>query len=191
MSRCQRFDFHRHWQANITTELTRVCQGEGIKMDTEAMRLVARSATGSMRDALNLLEQLTTYYGNEIGLRQVQATLGISGDQRVKELARHIISGDIPAGIKTINSINNDGVDLRQFNRELVEYLRAFLLAKTNAGDSIDSTIDDIAEVKALAEEDHPGKNSKSDQAFRAAWPAVRQLFYFTTGTRPGGFCDR
>ncbi len=151
MSRCQRFDFHRHSQANIMTELARVCRGEDIKIETEAMRLIARNATGSMRDALNLLEQLTTYYGNEISLRQVQATLGISGDQRVKELAQHIVNGDIPAGMSTIQSVNADGMDLRQFNRELVEYLRALLLAKTNAGDAIDSTVDDIAEVKALA----------------------------------------
>ncbi len=151
MSRCQRFDFRRLSLANIVTEITRVCQGEGIKMDIESMRLVARSATGSMRDALNLLEQLTAYYGSEIGLRQVQATLGISGDQRVKELAKHLVNGDIPGGMAAINSVNNDGMDLRQFNRELVEYLRALLLAKTNAGDSIDFTSDDIAELKALA----------------------------------------
>jgi DNA polymerase III subunit gamma/tau len=151
MSRCQRFDFHRHSQANVMAEISRICRGEGIKMDTEAMRLIARNATGSLRDALNLLEQLATYYGNDINLRQVQATLGISGDQRVKELARYIVDGDIPAGMATINNVNADGMDLRQFNRELVEYLRALLLAKTNAGDAIDSTADDIAEVKALA----------------------------------------
>ena len=151
MSRCQRFDFRRHSQANVMAELDRVCRGEGIKMETEAMRLIARAATGSMRDALNLLEQLTTYYGTEIGLRQVQATLGISGDQRVKDLAKHIVNADIPAGIATINSVNNDGMDLRQFNRELVEYLRALLLAKTNAGDALDYTVDDIAELKKLA----------------------------------------
>jgi DNA polymerase-3 subunit gamma/tau len=151
MSRCQRFDFRRHSQDNIIGELTRVCQGEGIKMETEAMRLVARSATGSMRDALNLLEQLTTYYGTEIGLRQVQATLGITGDQRVKDLAKCIAESNIPAGIAAINSVNNDGLDLRQFNREFVEYLRALLLVKTNAADALDFTAEDIVEMKTLA----------------------------------------
>jgi DNA polymerase III subunit gamma/tau len=151
MSRCQRFDFRRHSQGNVATELARVCQGEGIKMDAEAMRIVARSATGSMRDALNLLEQLTTFYGSEIGLAQVQATLGISGDERVKQLAGHIVDGNIAGGIATINSVNNDGMDLRQFNREFVEYLRALLLAKTNAEDSAGLTVDDLVDVKALA----------------------------------------
>ncbi len=153
MSRCQRFDFRRHSQDNIIAELSRICKGEDIKMETEAMRLVARSATGSMRDALNLLEQLSTYYGSEIGLRQVQATLGITGDQRVKELAKHIVESNIAAGIATINSVNNDGLDLRQFNRELVEYLRALLLVKTNAIDTIEFTAEDITEIKELASE--------------------------------------
>jgi len=158
MSRCQRFDFRRHSQANVVTEISRVCKGEGINIDHGAMQLIARSATGSMRDALNLLEQLTTYYGSEIGLRQVQATLGISGDQRVKELVKHIVSGNVPAGIATINSVNNDGMDLRQFNRELVEYLRALLLMKTNAEDAVDLTAEDIADLKVLAAKSDLGR---------------------------------
>jgi DNA polymerase-3 subunit gamma/tau len=151
LSRCQRFDFRRHSQANIVAQLTRVCQGEGIKIETESMRLIARSATGSMRDALNLLEQMTTYYGSEIGLQQVRAVLGITGDWRARELAKHIINNDIAAGMTTITSVNNDGLDLRQFNRELIEYLRALLLIKTGSDESVDFTADDIAELNELA----------------------------------------
>ncbi|GAG89081.1 unnamed protein product, partial [marine sediment metagenome] len=102
-------------------------------MESEALRLIAKSATGSLRDAENLLEQLTTYYGSEVGLQQVQGMLGITGDQRVKEVAKHMVDNDISAGIKTINGVDNDGLDLRQFNRELVEYLRGLLLIKTGS----------------------------------------------------------
>jgi DNA polymerase-3 subunit gamma/tau len=151
MSRCQRFDFRRLSQADVMAKLTRICQTEGIQIETEAMRLIARSATGSLRDAENLLEQLTTYYGSEIGLRQVQATLGITGDWRAKEMVKHIVNNDISAGIATISAINNDGLDLRQFNRELVAYLHALLLIKTGANESVDFTTEDIAELKALA----------------------------------------
>ena len=148
MSRCQRFDFRRLAQADVIANLTRICQTEGIQIETEAMRLIARSATGSMRDAVNLLEQLMTYYGSEIGLHQVQATLGITGDWRAKELVKHIINNDISAGMATINSVNSDGLDLRQFNRELVEYLHALLLIKTGASEAVDFTAEDIAELK-------------------------------------------
>jgi len=151
LSRCQRFDFRRISQTDIVSKLTRICSQEGIHMEPEALRLIAKSATGSLRDAENLLEQLTTYYGSEVGLQQVQAILGTTGDWRVREVVKHIINNDISAGITTINSVNNDGLDLRQFNRELVEYLRGLLLIKTGSDEAVDLTAEDMAELKALA----------------------------------------
>ena len=151
ISRCQRFDFRRLSQAVIISKLTHICDTEDIHIEPEALRLIAKSATGSMRDAENLLQQLATYYGAEIKLQQIQAILGITGDWRAKELTKHIINNDISAGMTTINSVNSDGLDLRQFNRELVEYLRALLLVKTGSADTVDFTAEDIAELKDLA----------------------------------------
>ncbi|MFC1985442.1 DNA polymerase III subunit gamma/tau [Chloroflexota bacterium] len=151
LSRCQRFDFRRLSQTDVTSKLTHICSTEGIHIEPEALRLIAKSATGSLRDAENLLEQLTTYYGSEVSLQQVQTTLGITGDWRAKEIAKHIINNDISAGMTTINGVNSDGLDLRQFNRELVEYLRALLLVKTGSDEAVDLTAEDKAELKDLA----------------------------------------
>jgi len=151
LSRCQRFDFRRISQTDVVAKLSHICDTEGIHIEPEALRLIARAATGSLRDAENLLQQLTTYYGADITLPQVQTVLGISGDWRAKELIRHIINNDIPAGIATINSVNSDGLDLRQFNRELVEYLRVLLLLKTGSDEAVDLTAEDITELKDLA----------------------------------------
>jgi len=151
LSRCQRFDFRRISQVDVVTKLTRIGSTEGIHIEPEALRLIAKAATGSLRDAENLLEQLTTYYGTEIELQQVQTILGITGDWRAKELVRHIINNDVSAGVTTINSVNSDGLDLRQFNRELVEYLRGLLLIKTGSAEAIDLPTEDITELKDLA----------------------------------------
>ncbi len=151
LSRCQRFDFHRHTLANTVAELNHVCKGEGIKAEPEALKLIARAATGSLRDALNLLQQLNTFYGNELDLHHAQAMLGISGDRRSVELAKHIIDRDTNAGFTTLNNVNNDGLDLRQFHRELVEYLRLLLLVKTGSSESIELTDDALKELKELA----------------------------------------
>ena len=151
MSRCQRFDFRRISRADVISKLNRICQTEGIKLEPEGLNLIAKSATGSLRDAENLLEQLTTYYGTEIGLHQVQAILGITGDQRAKELVAKIVAGDTAGGVATINSVNSDGLDLRQFNREVVEYLRQLLLVKTGSEDAVDLAAEDKAELKQLA----------------------------------------
>jgi len=151
LSRCQRFDFRRISQADVISKLTRICSEEGIHVEPEGLRLIAKATTGSLRDAENLLEQLTTYYGSEVGLSQIQAILGITGDWRAKEIVKHIINNDISAGLATINSVNNDGLDLRQFNREVVEYLRGLLLIKTGSDAALDFTTEDIAELKELA----------------------------------------
>ena len=151
ISRCQHFDFRRIARMDITSRLAHICNAEGIEAEPEALQLIARSATGSLRDAENLLEQLATYYGPKIELQQVQATLGITGDWRIKELVNHLVNNDVSAGMATISSVNSDGLDLRQFNRELVEYLRGLLLVKTGSAQAVDLTPEDIAELKGLA----------------------------------------
>ncbi len=151
ISRCQHFDFRRIAQKDTVSRLTHICSSEDIKIEPEALRLIARSATGSLRDAENILEQLITYYGSEVKLEQVQATLGITGDKRAKEVIKHIVDNDIAGGIATISSINSEGLDLRQFNRELVEYLRGLLLVKTGSSEAVDFTAEDIAELEVLA----------------------------------------
>ncbi|MBN1644305.1 MAG: DNA polymerase III subunit gamma/tau [Dehalococcoidales bacterium] len=151
MSRCQRFDFRRLSQTDIMNRLAYTCQTENITITPESLKLIARSATGSMRDAWNLLEQLTLYYGSDISFQQVQDLLGITGDSRVREIAKYIVDDNVSKAVATINSVNNDGLDLRNFKRELVEYLRCLLLMKTGSEDSVDMSGEDLAELKQLA----------------------------------------
>ncbi len=151
ISRCQRFDFRRLGQKDIILKLNRISSSEGIKIDPEALRLISRSATGSLRDGENLLEQLYTYYGSDISFSQVQDVLGITGDKRVKELLGHIVNNDVTAGMKIINVVNNEGFDLKQFNYELVNYLRGLLLVKTGGDKDLDFAKEELAELKDLA----------------------------------------
>jgi len=166
LSRCQRFDFHRLTQKDVIEKLTRIAGSEGITIEDEAMRLIARAATGSLRDAENLLQQMMTYYGNEVSLKQAQALLGISGDERARELAGHIVGGDVAAGIATINNVNSDGLDLRQFNRDLVEYLRLLLLVKTGSAASLELTAEDVKELKELADKATLGRILRAVKRF-------------------------
>ncbi len=151
LSRCQHFDFHRLSRADVVAKLSEICSAEQINIEPQSLQLIARSTTGSLRDAENLLEQLSTYYGKEINFSQVQSMLGITGDWRAKEIVKHLIDNDLKSGITTLNSVNNDGLDLRQFNREVVEYLRELLLIKTGASEAADLTPEDLGELKELA----------------------------------------
>ncbi len=153
MSRCQRFDFRRLTQASVIDKLQFICGKEQIHAEPEALKLIARITTGSLRDAENILEQLVSYYGNNIALHQVQSMLGITGDIRTRELAQYLIRKELSAGLNTINGISDDGLDLRQINRELVSYLRDLLLVKSGSEDVVDATSDDLGEMKKLSGE--------------------------------------
>jgi DNA polymerase-3 subunit gamma/tau len=151
VSRCQRFNFHRLRQTKIVDKLELICKKEKIHVEPASLELIARAATGSLRDAENILQQMIAYHGNRIELDQIQAELGISWDSRVRELARCVVSRDVTRGLRIVNSLNSDGVDLRQFNLGLVEYLRGLLLAKSGCGEALDVTSEDLAEMNNLA----------------------------------------
>jgi DNA polymerase-3 subunit gamma/tau len=151
VSRCQRFNFHRLRQTEIVDKLKLICKKEKIHIESASLELIARAATGSLRDAENILQQMIAYYGNRIELDQIQTELGIGWDSRVRELARCVVSRDVATGLKIANSLNSDGVDLRQFNLGLVEYLRGLLLAKSGCGEALDITSEDLAEMNHLA----------------------------------------
>lgn len=149
-SRCQRFDFRRIPQDAIIQRLKQICEGEGIEAESKALELIARSSTGSLRDAENLLEQMVIYHGLRIELQDVQSELGLTGDARIKDLIGSILRKDISRGLTTINEVANDGLDLRQFNRELVDYLRNMLLVKANASGAVGLTDEEIEEMERI-----------------------------------------
>ena len=94
---------------------------------------------------------MTTYYGTDIELAQIKATLGITGDWRAKELVKQIVNNDIAAAIKTVHSVNNDGLDLKQFTREVAADLRILMLVKTNVTESVNLTGEDLIIYKEMA----------------------------------------
>jgi DNA polymerase-3 subunit gamma/tau len=137
LSRCQRFDFRRASLEDLRRKLNRICESEGIAIETAALELIARSAAGSFRDAESLLDQLASYGDDEITLTQVQAVLGTVSSQAIGKLVGHLVKRDVASGLDLINQVVGDGVDPRQFNRELVEYLRGLLLIKAGNGASL------------------------------------------------------
>lgn len=153
ISRCQRFDFRRIPRESAVKRLQYICDKEGIQAEPQALTLIAKIATGSLRDAENLLEQMLISYGSEFTLHDVQEELGFIEDVRVSELAKHILTKDVATGLKTINSVRNDGLDLRQFSRQLVEYLREILLVKAGAESALDLSPENIAERKEVGDE--------------------------------------
>jgi len=133
-SRCQRFDFRRIPAPLIAQHLERIVQSEGLRAEPAALQAIARSATGSMRDAISLLDQLMAYGEEAITLEQVQAMLGAVPEQAVAELIDHLAATDIPAGLGVLHQLVSQGVELSELVRQIVERLRALLLLKVGNG---------------------------------------------------------
>lgn len=151
MSRCQRFDFRRLSTVDIADKLSDIAKAEGVTIDSDGITLLARSSGGSLRDAENLLQQVATVYDGRINLKQVRESLGLTGDDRSALLVKYITGADTTAGMKLLSEVAADGVDLKQFNRELIEKLRQLLMVKAGSISSLGLTTEELAEAETSA----------------------------------------
>lgn len=134
VSRCQRFDFQRISLEQIIKRLEFVCNEEKIPAQLEALETVARQATGSLRDALSLLDQLIVYSGGNITIEAVHLMLGVMNIEAVSDFSEALIAADMPGSLEQVNRMVQAGTDLKRFNRDLVEHLRSLMLLKANPG---------------------------------------------------------
>lgn len=134
LSRCQRFDFRRISVSEIVVRLEWLTQQEDIQADREALTLIARQATGSMRDAESLLDQLASYDGKGITVADVRAALGAGASEMVLQVTDALAKDDVAQGLGAINTAVDEGADPRQFARQMVEHLRALLLVRLESG---------------------------------------------------------
>ena len=152
ISRCQRFDFRRLRVSDTEEKLRRIAEAEGITIAPEALRLVARASRGGLRDAENILEQLHTFYGSDVALPQVHELLGMGGGERARELLGGLIKNDLPLAIQVISRAQSEGLDLRQLTRDLVGYLHALLLIKSEAEDA-ELGAEEVTDLKEMAQD--------------------------------------
>ena len=148
ISRCQRFDFHRITPAAMMERLAQICTTEGVDTEPAALHALTRNATGSLRDAENLLEQAVTSFGSPLGLEQVRLLLGLTDDERVRNLVTHILHGQIPQALTMLNAIAAEGTDLRQLHRQMLDELRELLLLKAGAREMV-AQPDEVAQEQS------------------------------------------
>ena len=162
ISRVQRFDFRRLTLPEITSRLTEIATEENLRVEPAALELIARQATGAMRDAISLLDQLTAYGSDEITLAQVQGLLGAASNQIVGELVVRLAEKNVAQGLALIANAVDNGADPRQLAREIVEYLRGLLLIRSGSGDTLTLT------AEAQAEMIHRAGQFSAEQLVRA-----------------------
>lgn len=148
-SRCLQFEFRHVSLMEVADRLAEIAEAEAIHIDRPALEVIARQGTGSVRDSISLLDQIVSDPDEEITLEMVQRILGTASIQAVKELVDAMIAEDVPRGLHIINDAIDSGSDPRQLGQQVVEHLRAVMLAQTASADLVEAS----SEERELYEE--------------------------------------
>jgi DNA polymerase-3 subunit gamma/tau len=150
-SRCQRFEFRRIPVSEIVARLRVLCELEGLDYELEALEVVARQATGALRDAESMLDQLAGA-GERITLAHAQALLGTGAGQAVSALMEAAVAGDLTVGLNLVNGALDAGADPRQLARQVVDYARGLMLVRLGNAGLVEATAEARAVMARQAE---------------------------------------
>jgi DNA polymerase III subunit gamma/tau len=176
VDRCHRFDFHRPTVEQIASVVMRAAAAESIEIPPEAVAAIARSATGSFRDALGTLEQLVTYSGTHIELADVLAVLGVADEQLLADVFDAVQAGDARGALFAVARCAEGGRDASSFIRDLEARARELLVVQT-LGDvppelSLTAEIDE--RLRAQAQRIGPAEVVRALDLLGAALEGVR-----------------
>ena len=157
LSRCQRHEFRRVPVDEIVGQLKRIAKEEKIKADEDALTLIARQSAGGMRDAISLLDQLSST-GQKIDLALTQTVLGTATSQTVLDLIASIRDRKPAPAMDAIHQALDAGADPRSLARQIVDYLRGLMMIQMGNAGQVEVTKD----IKAVMAE-HAGAFSTQD----------------------------
>jgi DNA polymerase III subunit gamma/tau len=175
--RCQRFDFQRPSLEQISEVLERVAAAEGIEVDDATVATIARSASGSFRDALGTLDQLVSYGGEQVSLDAVLELLGAADAELLFEAVDAVIVEDPKAVLLGVEKMARSGRDPAQFARDLLAHLRHLLVTQTvgEVPNTFVVTATDSARLSAQASSVGAATLVRTIDELAAALTAVRE----------------
>jgi DNA polymerase-3 subunit gamma/tau len=128
LSRCQRFDFKRIPSEAIYQQLNTILKDEDVTIDPEGVRVLATEASGSMRDALSLTDQVMAFGGKQISIEQVIEALGLAASSLFRDVIEYIIGEEHDQLISLVNKLFEEGHDLKRFCEGLIGHTRNLIL---------------------------------------------------------------
>jgi DNA polymerase-3 subunit gamma/tau len=128
LSRCQRYDFRRIPAALTLSSLKRIATREGVTISPDAVEMIARESTGSLRDAQSLFDQAIAFSGEDISAESIKSMLGCLDRTLLFELIAATLARDANAALLALDKIFETGADLTRFAGDILEVLRHLLV---------------------------------------------------------------
>lgn len=154
LSRCQRYDFRRISIETIVERLRELMEKEQVQVEDKALRYIAKTADGSMRDALSLLDQcIAFHFGQELTYDKALDVLGAVDTEVFSRLLRYVLERNVTGCIELLEEIVMQGRELVQFVTDFTWYLRNLLLLQSSDDieDIIDVSSDNLLRLKEEA----------------------------------------
>ena len=133
LSRTQRFDLRRIPAEKLAAHFAEVARKEGVEVEEDALRMVARAAEGSARDGLSILDQAIAHGGGTVTAEQVRDMLGLADRGRIRRLLEHVLSGDAAGTLADLDEAHDLGIDPGSILRGMMEELHLATRAKAGA----------------------------------------------------------
>ena len=133
LSRCQIFDFKRVSNDDIVKNLKFVAQSENIKIEDEALYLIAEKSDGALRDSLSLFDRLVSFSDNSLTYKDVADHLNVLDYEYFFKITDQLLTNDISSLLVTFNDIIDNGFDGQHFINGLSEHLRKLLLCQNQS----------------------------------------------------------
>ncbi len=149
-SRCQKFRFDKITVDNIVKRLEEICNIEKIVVSSDILNEIARLADGGMRDAINLLDQLVSYKGNDITINDVYDITGLVSYEIIYELLLSSYNKDMSSIVKILDDINYSGKNISKFIEEIILFLKDVLVYKNITDYSLN--LDKLNKVKEISD---------------------------------------
>ena len=149
-SRCQKFRFDKITVDNIVKRLEEICDIEKIVVSSDILNEIARLADGGMRDAINLLDQLVSYKGNDITINDVYDITGLVSYEIIYELLLSSYNKDMSSIVKILDDINYSGKNISKFIEEIILFLKDVLVYKNITDYSLN--LDKLNKVKEISD---------------------------------------
>jgi len=130
LSRCQRYELKRVAAPELSSHFLKLCEDEGISMDTAALDLIVRESEGSVRDGLSLLDQVFSYGEKEITVDDVIQVLGLVSRDVIHDISRALLENNPGNALLALDKTFDFGVDLKRFTADLLTSFRTLILCR-------------------------------------------------------------
>lgn len=150
LSRCQRFDFKRINQKEISARLRRITEAQNVECEEKSLDLIARVCDGAMRDALSILDQAIAMGDNEINYDDLVSILGLVTNEYLFNITDAVIDRNVEKAMVIVDKLVYSGKDMQLFIKDLIAHFRNLLMAKvtTNPEEVLDMSLENITLIK-------------------------------------------